>query len=299
MAQRALVKGLNTQDTSLEAEAALVLSHAYVLESRLRLAHLTSARAQKLFLGDSNAAGQAEALAILSYSAIALGFDSQALQAANDGLALRADAGSPLGQACGLNCLGVASFWTKDFGTARGVLEASIWFANQSNDAAAGFQPLVNLCFSEILRTVEHERNGQGPADLSDLEQLVSRARAMAADGESPVLNKGTRDMGLMLLDFSSCFIASRWGRTQEADAFYLACLESASRLPRTSWLHAVLWWARAERAVVYGDIDKSLASLEAMRVSAKAGEHAQLQALAITLEATLRPPLNQWDSRN
>ena len=297
MARHALARSVDFKDRSLEAEAALVLGHAYVLDSRLRLAHSMSSRAQKLFLEDSNPAGQAEALAILSYSASALGLDDEALQAAKDGMALRAETGSALGQACGLNYLGVASFWSRDFGTARGVLEASIWFAGQANDTAAGFQPLVNLCCSEILRVGEWERNGRQAPDLSDLEHLVARARAMVDKGQATALSYQTSDIGFMLLDFSSFFVATRRGRALEADAFYLRCLERALRLPRTSWLQAVLWWARVERAVGLGDIETSIASLRAMGECARAGEHAQLHALASALEATLRPPLNQWDS--
>ncbi|MBC7468214.1 MAG: hypothetical protein H7322_02690 [Ramlibacter sp.] len=300
LAQRALVRGARADDRSTQAEAALVLSHAYVLESRFSLARLTSARASRLFVADSNATGQAEALAILSYSASALGLDAQALQAADDGIALRHASAAPLGHACGMNYLGVASFWAGDFATARRVLEASIWFADQAGDASVGFQPLVNLCFVEVLRIVDAERKVHGgAADLSELEQLVSRARTMAATGKVGCFNPGIRDIAFVLLDFSCCFIASRWGHTEAADAFYLACLERSRRLPANSWLHAVLWWARAERAIGYGDIDKSIASLEAMAEAARCGEHAQLQALAATLESTLRPALNQWDSRS
>jgi hypothetical protein len=297
MAQQAILTSVNASDTALEAAAALVLSHAYVLESRMRLAHSMSARAYKLFLRHSNATGQAEALALHSYSASVLGLNSEALQAACDGLSLRMDAPAPLAHARGLNYLGLASFWTRDFGTARGALEASIWFAGEANDAAAGFQPLMNMCFAEVLRIVLCEQEHRDGADLSELERLVARARAMEQSGQCAAFHKATLDIGFLLLDFSSCFVASRRGRTGEADASYLACLERAARFPRTSWVQAMVWWARVERAVAYGDVETSIASLDAMRELAKAGEHAQLQALAGTLEATLRPPLNQWDS--
>ncbi len=297
LARQALASSVGARDLALEAEAALVLSHAYVLESRLRLAHRMSSRAQQLFARSSNAVGQAEALAVRSYSASAIGLDSQALQAACDSISLRTDAPSPLAQARGLNYLGVASSWTGDFATARGALEASIWFANQANDAATAFHPLVNLCFAEVLRIVGHDRDCHAPADLSDLERQVARARAMAASGQSGAFHRATRDIGFLLLDFAGCFIASRRGRTDDADACYLACLERATRFPRTSWVHAVVWWARVERAVAYGDIETSIASLQAMGELAQAGEHAQFQALAETLAATLRPPLNQGDS--
>jgi hypothetical protein len=297
MAHQVLVKSVGACDQSMEAEASLVLSQAYVLESRFRLAHETSSRARRLFLQRSNDARMAEALAIHSYSASALGLDGQALQAACDSMSLRTDTASAVAQARGLNYMGLASAWTGDFATARGALEASIWFVRQASDAATAFQPLNNLCFVEVLQVVEHERRHQEPADLAELERLVAQARSMADSGQSEGFHKSTRDIRLLLLDFFCCFIASRRGRTQDADAFYLACLEKAARFPRTSWVQAVLWWARVERALCYGDIEGSIASLHAMGEHAKAGEHVQLHTLSMTLQATLRPPLNQSDS--
>lgn len=299
MAHQVLVRSECGGATSMEAEAALVLSQAYVLESRFRLAHAMSARAQKLFKRESNAARMAEALAVHSYSASALGLDGPALQAACDSMSLRTDTASALAQARGLNYMGLASSWTRDFATARNALEASIWFTRQASDTATGFQPLVNLCFAEVLQIVERERLRQAPADLAELERLVARGHVMASSGQSGTFQKGTLDIGLLLLEFCRCFVASRLGRTVDADAHYLACLELASRFPRTSWVHAVLWWARVERAVAYGDIEASMGSLRAMGQAARAGEHAQLEALARTLQDTLRPPLNQSDSGN
>jgi hypothetical protein len=297
MAQQVLAGSVAEGDVAMQAEAALLLSQAYVLESRFRLAHETSSRAHKLFQQASNGPGVAEALAIHSYCASALGFDGPALQAACDSMSLQTDAASALSQARGLNYMGLAACWTRDFATARSALEASIWFSRQANDSAAAFQPLINLCFTEVLQIVERERLQQGPADLAELERLVAQARVMADSGQSSGFHTGTREIGLLMLEFASCFIASRLGRTKEADAFYLACLEKAARFPRTSWVQAILWWARVERAVCYGDIEASVRSLHAMGEVAQAGEHAQLQALARTLENTLRPPLNQWDS--
>ncbi len=168
---------------------------------------------------------------------------------------------------------------------------------SQAEDAGAAFQPLVNLCFIEVLRAVEHDRDCPEPAELSELERLVALARAMADSGRSGVFHPAGRDIGLLLLDFAGCFLASRRGRIDDADACYLACIERAARFPRTSWVHVVAWWARVERAVAYGDIETSIASLQAMGELAQAGEHARFQAVAETLAATLRAPLNQGDS--
>jgi len=297
MARQLLAGSVSASDEAMEAEAALVLSQAHVLDSRFRLAHEMSSRAHRLFQRTGNTPGIAEALAIHSYSASALGFDGPALQAACDSMTMRAEGTSPLAQARGLNYMGLAASWTRDFATARNALEASIWFARQSGVAGAAFQPLMNLCFNEVLQIVERERLRQGPADLAELEQLVAQARVMADSGQCSSFHQATLDIGLLVLDFCACFVASRRGRTAEADAAYLACLEKALRFPRTSWVQAVLWWARVERAVCYGDIEASVRSLHAMAESARVGEHMQLQTLAATLEGSLRAPLNQSDS--
>lgn len=297
MARQLLAGSVAAADVAMEAEAALVLSRAHVLDSRFQLAHAMSSRAHKLFQSTSNTPGVSEALAIHSYSASALGFDGPALQAACDSMTMQAEGTPPLAQARGLNYMGLAALWMRDFATARSALEASIWFSRQAGVPAAAFQPLVNLCFNEVLQVVERERLRQQPADLAELERLVARARVMADSGQCASFQQGTLDIGLLLLDFATCFVASRRGRTEEADASYLACLEKATRFPRTNWIQAVLWWARVERAVCYGDIESSVRSLHAMAETARIGEHAQLQALAATLETSLRPPLNQSDS--
>jgi hypothetical protein len=274
----------------VEAEASLVLSQAYVLESRIRLAHRFSSRARKLFVRHSDAAGQAEALAIESYSASALGMDAEAVHAANEGIALRARIDSPGAQVLGLNYLGVASFWAKDFGTACGVLDDSVSIANcDSSGASASFRPLVNLCFTEMLRVVQIESDGQRPADLSALQDYIFRTKTVAEKVGQDALTPYDSAIGLLLLELCACFLLSRSGRLNEADSCFMACFDRASRLPRTSWLHAIVWWARLEREKAYGDVDTAIVSAQAMAEYAKHGEHIKLQALANSLEATLR----------
>ena len=289
LARQAFELGMSARDRHLEAEALLVLGQVYVLESRIRLAHQLSSHACELFRLDSDSAGQAEALAIVSYSSSALGRNAEALKAAHEGLSLRRNVSSPLIQAFVLNYLGVASFWARDFAMASRTLEASVWYANHdSKNPTASFQPLVNYCCSEILGTLDSECNRPGSADYAGLHRLTLEARAMKRKGDATSFSKGAADIGFLLLDFSSCFIASRLGRREEADKSYLACLDRASRLPPNSWLQAVVWWARLERARGHGDVEKSLATARAMGEAARVGEHAQLPALAHSLKSSL-----------
>jgi hypothetical protein len=75
MAQHAL--GWNTENTSVQAEASLVLGHAFALESRFRNAHLMASRAHRLFVRDSNDHGQVEALGLISFTACVLGLNDE------------------------------------------------------------------------------------------------------------------------------------------------------------------------------------------------------------------------------
>lgn len=290
MARQALVRGINTHDTHVQAKASLVLGQAYVFESRFHLAHQQCSRAVELFNKHSDAAGQAEALSVVSYSASALGKDAEALRAASDGIALGASTESHVVRAAGLNYHGVASFWAGDFSTASGVLESSMWFAkNESKDAERLCQPLVNYCFCEVLRLTKGGRSDWSRGNISTLANAISRAQAMKQEGHFGGLTPGASEIGLLLLDFESCFLASQLGWLEDADAYYLACLDRASRLPSNSWLQSIALWARFERAKAYRDIGKSIDSARAMAMSAQAGEHAPLEALAHSLEESLR----------
>lgn len=137
MAQQAL--GWNPGNASVQAEASLVLCHAFALDSRFRNANIMALRAHRLFVLDSNGQGQVEALGILSFTACVLGMNDRALEAARDGTSTTTEDTLPIPQAWGLNYSGVASLWAKDFATARAVLESSIWFANQAADAPPHF----------------------------------------------------------------------------------------------------------------------------------------------------------------
>lgn len=291
MALQALARSAN--DASVQAEASLVLGHAFALDSRFRNAHMMASRAYRLFVRDSNRHGQVEALGVICFTACVLGLNEDALKAARDGMSSTTEDTSPIPQAWGLNYSGVASLWAKDFATARAVLEASIWFANQAADAAAAFQTLINLYFCEVFRIVETEYFDRNLDGISDLEKLVSRAREMASAGRSSGLNGAAQQIGLLLLDFLSCFVSSRGGKREDADAFYLSCLQRAYRLPQASWVQAVMLWARAERAAAYGDVDSSIAALIMMSDQAKTSEHEQFRILANRLATGLKVPLN------
>ncbi len=287
LALHALMRGVKSRDLRVEAEAFLVLGQAYLLESRIRLAHQVSSRAHELFRQDSNGAGQADSLAIMSHAACMLGRSDEAVQTADDGITLCGRGASPRAYAFGYNYLGVAATWSRDFARASEALEASVWFAEHRSEAAsASFHPWVNLCFCELLQIVESERAGRS-ADLAKLRSLVLHGQAMAQKGRAKMLRPGTsNDTGLILLHFASCFSACRAGLLEEAYEHFAACRDRTCSMPRPGWLQALVWWSRLELARAHGDVGLSIRSAHAMGIFAKRGEHAQLQALANSLEA-------------
>lgn len=278
-------RGRAGRDTHLQAQALLVLAHAYVLESRFRLAYRCCSRARDFFAGHSDAGGLAESLGVLCYTMSAMGLDELAVQAAADCISIPQGGPAPLVQAFGLNYAGVASFWARDFATASGVLDASAWYASQAPEGAAGFHPLVNAGLCEALRIVQ----GEADADLSKMERIVARARALEHRGRVGTLPLGSRAIGLLLLAFEESFLACRLGDLEEADVCYQTCRNLAAQLPPTSWLYAVTWWARVEWAQANGRHAEARSSAAQMATSAKLGEHAPLRALGLSIEHALR----------
>jgi hypothetical protein len=288
MARTALIHPACARDTHVRATALVVLAQACILESRFRLARSLSSRARSLFAHHSDPDGQADACALLSYSASALGHAVEAADAARHGIELRAHSDSPVVQAFGLNYSGIASFWSRDYGTSRAVLDMSVWCLASRSRRAESFQPLVNLAFCELLQLVDPEPNGKASQDYSTLITALASATQLQEDGCAGFLNRTTGDVGLLLVEFARCFLAIRLGLHDEADKRYLECLLRLSHLPRASWLHALLWWARLERERATGRFSQALASASAMHRTAAAGAHVPLAAIACALEQQL-----------
>jgi hypothetical protein len=286
IAHRTLARAVKARDRHTQARASLVMAQAFVLRSRMEVGSRFSSDAASLFGSESDAGGQADALSVQSYCASAMGRTGEAIELASRGISLRADRAADASTGVGLNYFGVASFWAGDFSTARGVLDASIWYGLQQGDAALAYQPLVNACFTEVLRITEREGRGLD-SDLSELSRLVARAQGLRRDGERGFV-RGSATIGLLLLDFCSCFLATKAGRPHGAEAALRDCIQRAGTLPRGSWLRAVPWWARMERKKAIGDIAGAIHSGRAMATLARTGEHESLARLAERSTSTL-----------
>jgi hypothetical protein len=193
----------------------------------------------------------------------------------------------------GFNYLGVASFWAQDFETAENVLQAAVWFAEASPDPTTSFHPLVNQCFSEMLRVFHLEREQRASADVSKLLQLTSLGRKMTESGQLANLDYGPPEIGLVLFDFANCFAFARAGDLDSASEHFLNSVARVNRLPAASWLHAIVWWARLELALAHGDVCQGLVAAHAMGRAAFVGEHVPLARIARSLQEDLREVLN------
>lgn len=89
-------RGRPGADTHLQGQALLVLAHAYVLESRFRLAYRCCSQARDCFVRHSDGRGRAESAGVLSYVLSALGLDELAAQAAVECISMPQSAPAPL-----------------------------------------------------------------------------------------------------------------------------------------------------------------------------------------------------------
>jgi hypothetical protein len=288
MARTTIVHPICTRDTHVRATALMVLGQACVLESHFRLARTLGSRARALFARHADWQGEADACALLSYAESALGNNAEALAAARDGIKYAAQSTSSRTQACGLNYSGVSSFWARDFGTSRAVLEACAALVASRSCKAESFQPTVNLAFCELLCVLEPHPNGPRSQDYSALVSALAGATELQLDGLAGFLNRPSGDVGLFLTEFARSFLASRLGLHDESDRQYLSALLRLSRLRRASWLHALLWWAKLERQRARGKVSQAIASAQAMRQAALATSHQPLVDIASELEAQL-----------
>lgn len=283
-AGRGLLAAVTRRDPHSQAIACLMLAQALTLESQMQWAHRFATKAKVLFSEVEDAAGVSDSLLTLSYVDSSRGRNDQALSAAGDAIA--GARGIDRRQAAGWNYYGVASFWTRNYGRARRVLEVSSQFAlEETGSVAATFHPLVNACFAEVLRAHDSQRKGE-LFDGFELERCVAQSWELVGQGMTGNLMKREADPGMFLLEFESCFIASRTGRSDKADRHYLKCLERASTLPRSSWMHALVWWARIELAKATGEARQAAVAANAMVSLTNAGEHVPLQTLAKALRA-------------
>lgn len=278
-AQKAMVGASGSRDRHLEASASLLLAQVLTLESRFEWAQRFAARAHSLFRDLSDPVESCEALLSLSYAESALGRDEAALGAASNAVSCARHA--PHLGAAGLNYVGIVSFWRREYGMARDVLDAACESAPvQSKHRSASFQPLVNAAFTELLRCADLRMQGGG-ADTSGLMMLVAKARELEKRDSTKSLSHAASYAGLFLLEFESFYLAHLTGNASRADSHYLACLKRSSTLPESSWMQGLVRWAQLERAVMSKHASQVAASSLALASSYQGGEHVHMKDLA------------------
>lgn len=278
-AQTALSAAVASRDAHLEAGASLLLAQVLTLQSSYAWARRFGSRARDLFARECDPGGLSDAILSLSFVDSALGHEAVAMRAAEDAAA--GAHGMARRGAAGLNYRGVAALWSGHHRSARGMLEAACELApEEAGSRAAVFHPLANAVFSEVLRCAQMRMQGHR-VDLSELALLLERQRLLVQEGATGSLTGISADPGLFLLEFASCFLASRTGQSDRADQYYLACLQLAARLPKSSWMQGLLWWARLERTLAAGEAQEAAASAARLVAVAEGGEHEPMKALA------------------
>lgn len=289
-AKKTLAAAVTARDSHSEAQACLLLAGVLTVESRFAWARKFATRAQALFSSHDDATGWADSTLALSYVDGALGDDLLAARAAEEALA----GANQLHRrgAAGLNYRGVAAFWAGDYGTARGVLDAACQLTREETGSSASvFHPLSNAVFTEVLRCA-HGSMARHRVDFSELARLLCEQDKLLKAGATGSLIGFSADPGLLLYEFASCFAASRTGDAALADRHYLACLQRAARLPGSSWMWALVWWARLERTMAAGTAKEAAASVQRLLETAAAGEHVPMKRLAGRLAAELSASL-------
>ncbi|WP_460894892.1 hypothetical protein [Ramlibacter monticola] len=283
-AQEVLSAAVVARNAHLEAGASLLLSQVLALQSSFAWGHRFARRARELFTREQDPDGLSDAMLTLSYLDSALGNENLAVRAAEDAAA--GAHGIARRPAAGLNYRGVAAAWGGQYCSAHGVLDAACELAPEdAGSRAAVFQPLANAGFTEVLRCAEMRMRGHR-VDLSALSNLLARQWALVKEGAAGSLVSGSADPGLFLLEFASCFLASRTGDAEGADRHYLGCLRRIPRLPETNWMQALLWWARLERTLSAGEVLETTVSAARLVGAAEAGEHVPMKTLARRLAA-------------
>lgn len=293
LAEEALLRALQEGDSHYEARALLLLARADVVASRMQRARESSSAAAQRFEEHGDTLSQSVALAIHSYASSALGLEDEARMTAGRALLLQEDMTLEQGPSLALNYVGVASFWAKDYSRSDSVLEASTMLAQASSTPDAGFQPLLNRSFAEMLRLHSlAQEEGVSEADPTRLVTLLQRTMDAAKSAQPHHADAVTATTAFVLMHFVSAMAMTHCHDLKAAYEHLSACKERLQGLPSESWMHALVPWVEVEIFRLKEEPRKALLAAQRMMMAARRGEHAPVLAIARLLDANLRPRL-------
>lgn len=289
LAQEALLRALQEGDSHYEARAHLLLARLDVVCSRMHRAKAQSAVAAQQFARHEDGLSQSVALSVNSYACAALGLEDQSQASAKLAFDLQESLCLSQGPSMALNYLGVASFWSATYEDSDALLEASVSLAQGSSTPDAGFQPLLNRCFNEMLVLHDSIANqGIVEPDPTRLVKLLQQTLNAAKSAQPHHADVPTASIAFTLMHFVSAMAMTHCHDLKAAYEHLSACKERLQAFPADSWLHALVPWSEVELYRLKEDRCKALRAAQRMRVAAYRGEHVPVQSLAQSLEASL-----------
>lgn len=253
-----------------------------VLHARLRRAYQAFLRASLLLEQSNDVHMYCRALALLSYAAIALGHNDEAMESAFLSCRLLSGVGSPEQIAFARNYLGVTMMWNGNYDRAAEEFGEAIAGARASSSSF--MTPFVNRCYTEILRQMSNrETLGQQP-DVGALSALLGPTDLDSQAGDAGMVHTGSpKHLRFML----SCCDGMRavWAndlpmaRTRLGESWAIA-----DGVDFQVWATPLLGWLAAEVALAESDLPAAVQATHAMVESAIELQHEKFASLGLNL---------------
>lgn len=277
-------------DTHLRAQSELTLAQVDILESRFEFARNRSSRAAEVFQKAGDQTLLPLAREVQSYAHVSAGHPAEALRLAHAGLVLREKSANPRHLAQGLNYLGVAQTWSGELAPALGSLEAAVWYAQESQTPEAQLHPLLNLGLARLMAFPVVALPDPYSAEVQEFRELLTRMHRVSGDAAHlrVTLHAGVAPVANVFLQFLTASGLALANDCETAAAHLVNCNMWLLHLPRTSWLHALGWWAQGTWAIRRQDFPRAMRCAREMESAAKAGGHVPLQTVAARMQREL-----------
>lgn len=249
LAKSVVAAARERQNLQLEAQALLCLANGDRMVSRFRRANQSSRRAAYLFQLIGDAAGESEALTIVSYTYSVLGRSEEAVETAL--LSRHLSELLPAGPALALSCnyLGLAFAFGRSYDKADEAFTTAISVLKRQGLGSDALLPWLNQRNTEVMRLF-YERYYTGQLPQLDRLQALREVNTNPLDAEkSTGILQGvyvtSQALWLLLAGLESCWR----GQLEVAESEVEICAAWAAKFPWNISLSILEFWLRAEIA--------------------------------------------------